>query len=578
MRPSVDVAFGFQGTGTKPTPAPHPLTFKCFTVTYSPFPCLLEPTSSPPSVQMKTTLGLDFGTESVRALLVSLDGTELASASSPYAHGQITRQLPGATQALPAHYALQHPLDWTASAAKATQAALKEAGLPGSAIAGIGVDFTSCTMLPTLRDGTPLCLLPEFALTPMAWPKLWKHHGAQDQTDRINALAHARGERFLRRYGGSIGLEWFFPKILETLETEPAVYAATEVWLEAGDWLVWQLVGGPAEALVRSTCQAGYKGMWSPAEGWPSPDFLHALHPALRNVAGEKLPGRFLSPGSCAGGLSRSAAALLGLVEGTPVSAATIDAHAGVPGAGAAAPGTLVLVLGTSSCHMLNSLSEMTVPGVAGIVPDGILPGYCGYETGQAAVGDAFDWLARLTGQSLDKLGEAAAALPPGADGLRCLDWLNGCRTPLMDGSLRGAFAGLALHHGPAHLYRALLEGSAFGLRWIVELLRDGGVPVHRFVATGGLPHHNPLVVQVYADVLGAEITVHPAKQGPALGAAILGALAAGLFPSPAKAIAAMATPPPGTAKVFQPDSSRADAYQQIYGEYHALARFASCS
>jgi L-ribulokinase len=227
---------------------------------------------------------------------------------------------------------------------------------------------------------------------------------------------------------------------------------------------------------------------------------------------------------------------------------------------------------------MLNSLSEMTVPGVAGIVPDGILPGYCGYETGQAAVGDAFDWLARLTGQSLDKLGEAAAALPPGADGLRCLDWLNGCRTPLMDGSLRGAFAGLALHHGPAHLYRALLEGSAFGLRWIVELLRDGGVPVHRFVATGGLPHHNPLVVQVYADVLGAEITVHPAKQGPALGAAILGALAAGLFSSPAEAIAAMATPPPGTAEVFQPDSSRADAYQQIYGEYHALARFASCS
>ena len=361
---------------------------------------------------MKTTLGLDFGTESVRALLVSLDGTELACASEPYVHGQITQRLPGATQLLPPHYALQHPLDWPAAAAKATQAALQEAGLPGSAVAGIGVDFTSCTMLPTLRKGTPLCLLPEFAPTPQAWPKLWKHHGAQTQTTRLNALAHARGERFLQRYGGAIGLEWFFPKILETLETSPAVYAAAEVWLEAGDWLVWQLVGGPAETLVRSTCQAGYKGMWSPTEGWPSPDFLHALHPELRNIAADKLPGRFLAPGSSAGGLSGSAAALLGLVEGTPVSAATIDAHAGVPGAGASEPGTLVLVLGTSSCHMLNSLSERSVAGVAGIVPNGILPGLCGYETGQAAVGDAFDWLARLTGQSLASLGEAAAAPP----------------------------------------------------------------------------------------------------------------------------------------------------------------------
>ena len=521
---------------------------------------------------MKTTLGLDFGTESVRALLVTLDGTELASASAPYAHGQITRQLPGATQTLPLHYALQHPLDWTAAAAQATQAALQQAGLAGSAVAGIGVDFTSCTMLPTLRDGTPLCLLAEFALTPLAWPKLWKHHGAREQTARLNALAHARQEPFLQRYGGAIGLEWFFPKILETLEVSPSVYAATEVWLEAGDWLVWQLVGGPAEALVRSTCQAGYKGMWSPTEGWPSPDFLHALHPALRDIASEKLPGRFLAPGSSAGGLSGSAAALLGLAEGTPVSAATIDAHAGVPGAGAAEPGTLVLVLGTSSCHMLNSLSERTIAGVAGIVPNGILPGYCGYETGQAAVGDAFDWLARLTGQSLATLGSDAAALPPGADGLLCLDWLNGCRTPLMDGSLKGAFTGLALHHGPAHLYRALLEGSAFGLRWIVELLRDGGVPVLRFVATGGLPHHNPLVVQVYADVLGAEITVHPSKQGPALGAAILGALAAGLFPSPGEAISAMATPKPGTAALFSPNPAHAPAYDRIYGEYRHLA------
>lgn len=524
---------------------------------------------------MKTTLGLDFGTESVRALLVGLDGTELACSSAPYEHGQITRQLPGAADTLPPLYALQHPSDWLAGAAEAVSAALKAAGVGGETVAGIGVDFTSCTMLPTLRDGTPLCLLPEFATTPLAWPKLWKHHGAQSQTERLNALAQARGEGFLKRYGGVIGLEWFFPKILETLEVSPAVYAAAEVWLEAGDWLVWQLTGGPAETLVRSTCQAGYKGMWSPAEGWPSPDFLHALHPGLRNIAAEKLPGRFLAPGSSAGGLCEDAAARLGLAAGTPVSAATIDAHAGVPGAGASEPGTLVMVLGTSSCHMLNSLSESAVPGVAGIVPNGILPGYCGYETGQAAVGDAFDWLAKLTGRSLASLGEAAAALPPGADGVLCLDWLNGCRTPLMNGSLKGAFAGLALHHTPAHLYRALLEGTAFGLRWIVELLRANGVPVSRFVATGGLPHHLPLIVQVYADVLGSQITVHPCTQGPALGAAILGALAAGLFPTPQEAINAMASPVPGTAGLFLPDPSRTAAYDRIYAGYRRLAGFA---
>jgi L-ribulokinase len=524
---------------------------------------------------MQTTLGLDFGTESVRALLVSVGGDELASATAGYAHGQITRHLPGTAESLPPHYALQHPGDWMDAASQATQSALRDARLEASTVAGIGVAFTSCTMLPALSDGTPLCLLDAFSKTALAWPKLWKHHGAQTQTERINALALARGERFLQRYGGTIGLEWFFPKILETLEGAPEVYAAAEVWLEAGDWLVWQLVGGKARNLVRSTCQAGYKGMWSPVDGWPTTDFLAALHPALGNIAEEKLPGRFLPPGCAAGGLSASSAARFGLREGTPVSVATIDAHAGVPGAGASEPGTLVMVLGTSSCHMLNSTVEKPVAGVAGIVQDGILPGFCGYETGQAAVGDAFEWLARLTGHDLQSLGTAAAALSPGAEGLLCLDWLNGCRTPLMDGSLKGAFTGVALHHGPAHFYRAMLEGSALGLLWIVELLRNGGVPVSNFVATGGLPHHNPLVVQVYADVLGSEITIHPSKQGPALGAAILGALAAGVFDSPGEAIRAMAVPRQGIGLTCSPNAAHAPTYKKLYAEYRRLAGFA---
>lgn len=516
-------------------------------------------------------LGLDFGTESVRALLVDLHGREHASAVAKYRHGQIVGILPGSAKKLPPHFALQHPQDWLDSAAQATRAALRSAGAKPAEILGIGVDFTSCTMLPTLGDGTPLCRLERWAREPLAWPKLWKHHGAQAQTDRINQVARARGEKFLGRYGGTIGLEWFFPKMLETLEKAPRVFQAAEVWVEAGDWFVWQLVGGEAATLPRSTCQAGYKGMWSAEDGYPSEDFLHALHPNFARVVKDHMPGRLLAPGTSAGGLRAAMAKKLGLRDGTPVSAAIIDAHAGVPGAGAAEPGTFVMVLGTSSCHMLNSVEERFVPGVAGIVRDGILPGFVGYETGQAAVGDAFDWLRKITGQrELGALSEQAAALPAGAEGVLCLDWLNGCRTPLMDGSLTGAFIGLNLHHTAGHLYRALLEGSAFGVRWIVELLREHGVPVNRFVATGGLPHHNRLVVEVYADVLGAPVTVHPCKHGPALGAAILGALAAGAFASPKAAIRTMATAK--AAPVVKPKMKHRKTYDQLYARYRKLA------
>ncbi len=518
-------------------------------------------------------LGLDFGTESVRALLVDLRGQELASAAARYRHGQIIESLPGSEKKLPPHFALQHPRDWIDSAARAVRATLRQARVKADAVCGIGVDCTSCTMLPTLRDGTPLCCIAKWARVPQAWPKLWKHHGAQKQTDRLNAVARQRGEKFLARYGGSIGLEWFFPKVLETLECAPGVFDATDVWIEAGDWLVWQLTGN----LIRSTCQAGYKGMWSAAEGWPSEDFFRAVHPKLARVVSEKMPGELRAPGISAGTLTREMAERFGLREGTPVSTAIIDAHAGVPGAGASEPGTLVMVLGTSSCHMLNSEVERNIPGITGVVKDGILPGFYGYETGQVAVGDAFDWLRRLVGQrDFDLLSQQAASLPPGANGVRCVDWLNGCRTPLMNGSLKGSFSGLALHHRPAHLYRALLEASAFGLRWIVELLRDGDVPVRKFVATGGLPHHNPLVVQVYADVLGEPILVHPSKQGPALGAAILGALAGGAFKDASSAIRAMSVPKSGAARIFKPNRAAHFSYKKIYRDYRRLAEFYS--
>ena len=523
------------------------------------------------------SLGLDFGTESVRAILVDANGTQLAIATSEYVHGQITERLPGRTELLPPRYALQSPGDWIDSATKATRDAIASAGISPSGILGIGVDFTSCTMLPTTRTGKPLCELDAFKNIPLAWPKLWKHHGALDQTERLNRIARQRNESFLRRYGGTIGLEWFFPKMLETIEEAPEVAKAAEVWLEAGDWFVWQLVGGPAETLTRSTCQAGYKAMWSATEGYPSSDFCDAVHPELARAVAECLPGMMRSPGERAGLLSSSMAERLGLLEGTPVSTAIIDAHSAVPGVGAAEPGTLVMVLGTSSCHMLNSKVLAEVPGVAGIVDGGILPGMFGYETGQAAVGDAFAWLRRLLGlETFDAIASAARRLPPGAKGVLCLDWMNGCRTPLMDGGLRGAFTGLGLEHGPEHLYRALMEASAFGLRWIVELLRDGGVAIDRLVATGGLPHHNRDIVEVYADVLGLDIEIHPSTQGPAVGAAVLGMMVAGPkisgFQSVIEAAKAMASAPEGKQDIVRARPDRTLLYNPLYQNYRRLA------
>ena len=261
-------------------------------------------------------LGLDFGTESVRALLVDLEGNEHGSAVVDYAHGQITERLPATGEVLPPDFALQHPLDWIDAAAAAVRSALASGKVEPSRILGIGVDFTSCTMLPALADGTPLCVDPRWASEKFAWPKLWKHHGAKSQTDRINAVARERKEGWLDRYGGTIGLEWFFPKILETLEHSPQVYDATAIWLEAGDWFVWQLVGGDAARLPRSTCQAGYKALWHSRDGFPSADYFRAVHPRLANVVAEKMPGRFLAPGEQAGRLTPVMADRFGLPAG----------------------------------------------------------------------------------------------------------------------------------------------------------------------------------------------------------------------------------------------------------------------
>jgi L-ribulokinase len=522
------------------------------------------------------SIGLDFGTESVRAVVVdTADGRVAGQASANYEHGVIEKTLPnGIGGKLPAGYALQDPLDWLHGAGEACKAALGSGGVLAEEVVGIGVDFTSCTMLATRANGMPLCLLAEFRRMPLAWPKLWKHHGARGQADRINRVARERGEAWLARYGGVVSLEWFFPKVLETLQEAPEAYDAAQVWLEAGDWLVWQLTSGPfprcrTEDLVRSTCQAGYKAMWNAKTGYPSRAFFEAVHPGLADVVAEKMPGRLLAPGARAGVLTKEAAGLLGLKAGTPVATAIIDAHAGVPGSGVADGSTIVLVMGTSSCHMMNARVERLVPGICGVVEEGILPGYFGYETGQASVGDAFAWVTRTLGVSHEEMNEKAARLGPGSGGVLALDWLNGCRTPLMDGQRSGAFVGITLDTRPEQLYRAMLEATAMGLKWIVETMREAGVTVERFVAGGGLPAKSPLLMQICADVLGAEIHLAASEQSVAVGAAILGCVAAGSRATIEEAITAMARVREDL--VYRPGAGR-EKYAELYRLYRELA------
>ncbi|MBI3909440.1 MAG: ribulokinase, partial [Armatimonadetes bacterium] len=464
----------------------------------------------------RTALGLDFGTESARAVLVDVEtGEEVGAAVQAYPDGVIDDRLPGSGRKLPPDWALQNPDDYWTALESAVPAALRAAGTSPQDVVGIGVDFTSCTVLPTRADGTPLCRDPALRSEPHAWAKLWKHHGAQPQADRINALAAERGERFLARYGGKTSSEWLFAKALEILEQAPEIYARAERLIEGGDWIVWQLTGRER----RSACQAGYKGLWSRAEGYPSRDFFAALHPGLADIVAEKLATEIHPIGARAGELTPEAAQRLGLRAGIPVGVAIIDAHAAVPAAGIAEAGKMLLVLGTSGCHLMVGRAERHFPGITGVVQDGILPGFFGYEAGQPATGDILAWHTRAAvppeyhaeaerqGVSMHQvLQEHAAALRPGECGLLALDWWNGNRSILMDADLAGVLIGLTLDTRPEDIYRALIEGTAFGTQAILENFRAHSCPVDELYACGGLVERNPLLTQIYADVTGRPI------------------------------------------------------------------------
>jgi len=508
-------------------------------------------------------IGVDFGTESGRVLILELgSGEELAVHVVRYPSAVIDRTLPGTGERLPPDWALQDPADWTLVIERGVPEALRLAGVDPATIVGLGVDFTSCTVLPVGADGRPLCRDPRWRERAHAWPKLWKHHAAQPVADRLNEVALEREEPFLARYGGRISSEWYFPKLIEIWLEDRELYDATDGFLEATDWIVWWLTG----VAVRQTCTAGYKALWSPTEGFPSDTYFSAAYPGF-DAPTAKLGTSFVPLGTRAGALRPDLAQRLGLPATAAVAVGNVDSFVSVPGAGVDQPGTFVTVIGTSICDMVVHPNEILLPGITGVVRDGILPGLYGYEAGQAAVGDMLAWFVDTLGggASHEALEAAAARIAPGATGLVALDWWNGNRTILADADLSGVIIGLTLHSSSAEIYRALLESIAFGSRRIMDNFEEHGMALQRIVACGGIAEKSPLTMQLLADTSGRTVSVPASSEVPARGAALFGALAAGEFPDISAAVEATR---PGTARRYEPSAKAAEVYERVYAIY----------
>lgn len=530
----------------------------------------------------KYSIGVDYGSLSGRAVVVDLEtGAELSAAIKNYTHAVMDKTLPDGTTRLGPDWALQHPMDYLEVLKETVPAALKEAGVDPKDVVGLGIDFTACTVLPVDKEGEPLCFDDKYKSNPHSYVKLWKHHAAQDEANRLNAVAEERGEPFLKRYGGKISSEWLVPKVWQVLNEAPEIYEAMDRFMEAADWVVMQLTGVEA----RNSCTAGYKAIWHKKDGYPDKAFFKALDPRLENFVDDKLSRSISSLGDKAGELTEKAAALTGLLPGTAVAVANVDAHVAVPAVGITRPGQMLMIMGTSTCHILLGEEEKLVPGMCGVVEDGVLPGYMGYEAGQSCVGDHFDWFvkncvpavytkeAEEKGWSIHKLlREKAIKLKVGESGLVALDWWNGNRSVLVDVDLTGLIVGLTLLTRPEEIYRALIEATAYGTRMIVETFRESGVPIDQLFAAGGIADKDAFMMQIYSDVTNMEIRISGSAQAPALGSAMFGAVAAGKARGGFDTIVEAAEKL-GKVKdiVYKPIPENVAAYNKLYEEYKQL-------
>jgi len=516
-------------------------------------------------------IGIDFGTASARTLLLDLrSGEEVALSELGYAHGVIDEVLPETGERLASDWALQDPDDYVTVLEAGISAVLAQRPEAAAHVVGIGIDFTSCTVLPVTADGVPLCKLTQWRRRPHAWVKLWKHHAAQPVATRLNEVASGRGEAFLPRYGSRISSEWYFPKLIQIWLDDREVYDASARFLEATDWVVWYLTGFER----RSACPAAYKAFWSEAHGLPSAEYFEAAYPGFSRPD-EKLGRTFLPLGSKAGNLRPDLARKLGLPDDVAVAVGNVDSFVSFPGAGAEGTGTYVMVVGTSICDMVVHPEEITLPGITGVAKDGIFPGLYGYEAGQPAVGDMLGWfgekLANFGGQGsvgsvLSGLEQAAGGLRPAQTGLVALDWWNGNRSVLADADLSGVLVGLTLQTSAVDIYRCLMEAIAFGNRAILDNFSAAGLPTRQIITCGGVAEKSPLLMQLFADVSGLPVKVAGSSQVPARGAALFGAVAAGAQASGFADIAGAAgTLRPGTGRTYTPDPQASAVYASVY-------------
>ncbi len=524
------------------------------------------------------TIGLDYGTNSVRALIVNVaNGREVATAVWGYEHGDA-----GVILSRDPNLARQHPADYVKGAEvalkKAVAAARKNVrGFQPGQIIGIGVDTTGSTPLPVDANGRPLAFDKRFAKNPAAMAWLWKDHTSIAEAGEITELARKLRPQYLAKCGGTYSSEWFFSKILHCLRTAPEVFDAAHTWVECADWVPAMLTGTEAPArLTICVCAAGHKAMFNADwGGYPDAEFLSQLDPKLGGLR-SRLPNVAGTIDQAVGRLTANWAKRTGLPEGIPVAVGAFDAHLGGVGSGIA-PGALVKIIGTSTCDMMvvpvgQSLAD--VPGLCGIVNGSILPGYYGLEAGQSAVGDIFNWFVNYIqpcgkkAGSHEELTKAAVKLQPGESGLLALDWNNGNRTILVDQRLTGLLLGQTLYTTPAEIYRALIEATAFGALTIINRLEEYGVKVEQIINCGGIAEKNPVVMQIYADVTGRPMKVSRSAQTCALGAAIAGAVVAGAYPNCEAAQRKMTGLKP---RVFKPSPSAHAVYRELYALYKKL-------
>ncbi len=533
----------------------------------------------------KYVLGLDFGTNSCRALIVEVsNGTELASSIFPYPSGENGIIVDSSNP----HLARQNPADYLLGIESTIKEAIEnvEKIIPDFNpldIIGIGVDTTGSSPLPVNSDGTPLCFLDEFKNNPNAMVWLWKDHTSYAEAEQITKLASKVRPQYMSKIGGTYSSEWFWSKLLHCKNIDEKVFNSAYSFVEICDWITASLIGNlKPENIKRSVCAAGHKAMFNKDwDGLPDEEFLEMLSPGLGKFK-NKLYSKAYPAGYNAGRISKDWAKKLGLSENVAISVGSFDAHMGAVGAGVQV-GTLVKIIGTSTCDVMVWPSDKPlndIKGVCGIVDGSVMDGYYGIEAGQSGVGDIFLWFVNnlvpekygnTVDEKFDSLGKEASKLKPGESGLLALDWNNGNRTILVDTRLTGLLLGQTLHTKPHEIYRALIEATAFGALTIINRIEEYGVPVKEVVNCGGLASKNALLMQIYADITGRPMKVSRSDQTPALGAAIFGAIAAGKNSGGYDSVEEARESMIGIKEVYEPNEANHQTYSKIYSLYKKL-------